>query len=118
MNRMARFRMVSFLGFWILSIAVVGFASFEEDPIRKTQTKVVPVTEELLKREGEPGPASPSFKMADTSGFLVKEPYDQVEEEKRESELKEDDSSILEDDWFSWKEEADSSFSSEPIENK
>ena len=61
------------------SLGGVGSASFEEDPIKKTQSAVVPVTSELLSREGEPGPASPTFKMSDTSGFFVKKPYQRAE---------------------------------------
>ena len=67
----------------LLAFSEVTFASIEDkDPIKDTQTRAVPVTQELLTREGEPGPASPTYKMqGETSKFLVKKPYDQVEKQ-------------------------------------
>ena len=68
--------------------AVAAGIEHEKEPIRSTQSDAVPVTEELLKREGDLGPASPTFKMSDTSKFMVKRPYEKGEEggEKAEEE--------------------------------
>ena len=80
-----------------------GFASVKEDPIKATQTDVVPITDELLTREGETGPASPTLRMEDTSKFLTKKPYQKAEEQTDTDELK-NTSSKAWDDWFSWEE--------------
>ena len=61
------FKLIILCFFWVLWFVQFASASFEEDPVKDTQSKIVPVTQELLTREGEPGPASPSFKMSDTS---------------------------------------------------
>ncbi len=115
----------SFLFFHFLGIHQFSIAGREQekDPIGNTQSGVVPVTKELLTREGELGPASPTFKMDDTSRFLVKKPYEEVEKymigEVAESEGESTDT--LWDDWFLGEEENRSTFtseSSEPIDKK
>ncbi|MBI1977910.1 MAG: hypothetical protein HYS55_04075 [Candidatus Omnitrophica bacterium] len=93
-------------------------ASFDRDPIEETQTKVVPVTQELLTREGEPGPASPTYKVSDTARFLVKKPYEEVEKSILDDLSGEEEGVVSEEDWFSWDEEEGSPILSEPIENK
>ncbi|MBI4395200.1 MAG: hypothetical protein HY583_03275 [Candidatus Omnitrophica bacterium] len=94
-----------FLG--LISIAwytSLSYAAYEKDPIKNTQSNVVPVTQELLTREGEPAPASPTFKMSDTSRFLVKEPYE-VAEEAQELHHWDEESALSDwDSWFSWEE--------------
>ena len=99
---------------WCAGFAV---ASYEDDPIRKTQSDVVPVTKELLTREGELGPASPSFKMPDTSSFLIKKEYQEAEEVKQANDLLEEDSSEFGDDWFFWEDDELNS-KSELVEKK
>ncbi|MBI4372424.1 MAG: hypothetical protein HY585_01700 [Candidatus Omnitrophica bacterium] len=86
--------------FWCMPL---GIASVEKDPIKETQSHTVPVTQELLTREGEPAPASPTFKMSDTSGFLVKEPYEEAD--MYQTDLDDEEFSSDEwDNWFSWEE--------------
>ena len=102
---------------YVSDIAHSGSASLEKDPIKATQTDPVPVTKELLTREGEPGPASPSFKASDTSSFLVKKPY-QMPKESEVDELSEESSSIWEDDWFFGEEDDERSVVSEPSGKK
>ena len=97
--------------------AHLSFAAFKEDPIKATQTDPVPVTEELLTREGQPGPASPTFRMEDTSKFLVKKPYEKVETEEG-LYSSEDQSSPWWDDWFSWEKEGSKDLSSEGGDTK
>jgi hypothetical protein len=92
-----------------------AFASFEKDPLKETQSETVPVTEELLTREGEPGPASPTYPMADTSRFLVKTPYENVD--KYEGYEEEEDTEHFWNRWFFWKKKP-SGKASEPLENK
>ena len=74
----------------------------EKDHIGATQTEGVPVTSELLNREGEPGPASPSFKMLDTSKFLLKKPYQEAEKLRMDSLVQPEDESLFDssDEWF------------------
>lgn len=110
-------RLIILCFFWVLWHAQVSSASFEKDPIKDTQSKVVPVTQELLTREGEPGPASPSFKMSDTSGFLVKKDYEEADIHQADQWLEESQFSDA-DEWFSWEEEDESGFASEPIAEK
>ena len=84
---------------WMTAFMTNSFASYEKDPIKATQTKEVPVTKELLNREGEQGPASPSFKMESADRFLVKKPYEKVE--TGESGELEEETSHWWQDWFS-----------------
>lgn len=77
--------------------------SFKRNPIKDTQTQTVAVTEEMLKTEGQKGPASPTFKMEDSSKFLVQKPVQKAEEKTIEETAK--SSSSWWDDWFTWKEE-------------
>ncbi len=70
----------------------------ERDPIKHTQTDPVAVTEELLAREYESGPASPSFKMNDTSGFMAKKPYDFL----KHQDLIETENQANEENWDDW----------------
>ena len=105
-------------GFFFLCLvwyAGTAAAYSEEDPVKKTQSDVVPVTEELLTREGQLGPASPSFKMADTSSFLIKKEYQEADEVWERDDLLEEDSSEFGDDWLFW-EDDELSLKSEPIE--
>ena len=96
------------------------FAGHEEDPIKATQSGVVAVTKELLTREGEPGPASPTFKMSDTSIFLVKKPYQQAEIQdiNKITVPGEEFSPTSWEDWFSGEEESEDNSKSEPIDRK
>jgi hypothetical protein len=83
--------------FLLMSVLLKGhhaLADFEEDPIKKTESNVVAVTRELLEREGDVGPASPTIKMHDTSRFLVKEPYHDVDDEVG------DDSATMKRPWW------------------
>ena len=93
-----------FLGF-ILSTASYG--AFQRDYVKETQTDPVAVTEELLTRESEAGPASPSFKMTDTSLFFVKEPFDDETLEFLDVNLDPEPEVSAEnwDDWFRTSEE-------------
>lgn len=95
----------------------LGIASFEEDPIKATQSKIVPVTKELLTREGEPGPASPTYKIPDTSGFLVKKPYREVDKEKLDRKIRGAPSDLW-DDWLFLEDVPGGDSSSEPIDEK
>lgn len=96
-------KIVILLFLLILQTAIL-FAAYEKDPIKATQTNPVPVTEELLTRESEPGPASPTFKMKDTSGFMARKPY----EEEREAWLAEEmveslpEDEFSDEDWDQW----------------
>lgn len=90
-------------------------AAYDKDPIQATQSDAVPVTEELLTREGQTGPASPSFKMPDTAGFLVKKTYQEAEEVKDADDSEDVSSSDLWDDWFTLEEDKESKSVSQPI---
>jgi len=68
----------------LTSGAGVSYAAYEKDPIKATQSKTVAVTEELLQREGDVGPATPTIKHKDTSEFLLKQPYEQAVNEVKE----------------------------------
>jgi len=92
-------------------------ASFEKDPIKETQSKTVPVTEELLTREGDVGPASPSFKMKDTERFLVKKPYGEVDQGVVAESSEDEYSTDWWEDWFSWEGGVSGDFS-EPVDKK
>lgn len=92
-----------FFVIFILShrLCVAGVTN-EKDHIGATQTEGVPVTTELLNREGEPGPASPSFKMSDTSKFLVKKPYQEAEKLRMDPLAQSGEESLTDssDEWF------------------
>ena len=95
-----------------------SFASFDDkDPISATQSNAVPVTDELLNRDGEPGPASPTFKMSDTSSFLVKKPYQLVDKYDLSQPI-EESASTLWDDWFFLEEKSQGEPSAEPIDKE
>ena len=88
----------------------VLFAAYEKDPIKATQTNPVPVTEELLSRESDVGPASPTFKMKDTSGFMARKLYEEesetwLEDESVETGLEEE---LSDEDWDHWFAESES----------
>ena len=100
---------------WGLIVAN-AFAGFDKDPLKETQSAAVPVTEELLTREGQAGPASPTYPMADTSGFLVQMPYEKAEEYRADGEKEE--SSHFWDRWFFWRKDEKEAKITEPIENK
>ncbi|OGW86933.1 MAG: hypothetical protein A3C35_00100 [Omnitrophica bacterium RIFCSPHIGHO2_02_FULL_46_11] len=94
------------------------FASYEKDPVKDTQSNVVAVTEELLTREGELQPASPTFKMLDTAHFLVKKPYQKPEiKQANQPSEKSSSSSNWEDEWFFWEGNTEDS-DTEPIDVK
>jgi hypothetical protein len=80
-----------------------SLAGFDKDPLKDTQSDAVPVTEELLKREGQAGPASPTYPMVDTSGFLVKMPYGKAEEYETNDEKESSDH--FWNRWFFWKKD-------------
>ena len=95
----------------------LAMSSFDEDPVKATQSKVVAVTEELLTREGEPGPASPTYKMWDTSLFLVKKPYEEAEKKEMIQRMKEATPDLW-NDWFFWEVESENDSILEPVEEK
>ncbi len=101
------------------SCLVIGsaWAGFDKDPLKETQSDAVPVTEELLTREGQAGPASPTYPMADTSGFLVQMPYEKADE-YRAGEEEEESSDHFWNRWFFWKKDDKQKETLEPIENK
>ncbi len=78
-----------------------GGASFERNPVKETQSNVVPVTEEMLNREGQLGPASPTFKIQDTAKFMVKKPINESAEPD-DKIGKEEEKGSWWDQWFSW----------------
>ena len=86
-------------------------ASFEKDPIKETQTDPVPVTEELLAREGQTGPASPTFKIGNTAEFLVQKPYGNVEVGEQTERPKKEYSPWWEG-WLFWKKDGENSSNS------
>ena len=92
----------------------------EKDHISSTQSGVVLVTSELLNREGEPGPASPSFRMPDTSKFLVKKPYEGAEKLSMHelAQLEEESLNTSSDEWFLGEEDGENGSISEPIDKK
>ena len=109
---------ILFLILCLVCFSQLGLASFDdEDPVKATQSKVVPVTKELLTREGEPGPASPTYKMSDTSRFLVKKPYQKVDKEELDRIIR-GTPSDLGDDWFFLEEDQGDDSTPEPIEEK
>ena len=93
-----------------------AWAGFDKDPLKETQTDAVPVTEELLTKEGQSGPASPTYPMADTSRFLVKSPYGKAEEYRTDEE--EESSGHFWNRWFFWKKGEKREETPEPVENK
>ncbi len=99
-RRLACFLLIYFL----LNPRIEAGRELEREPIKNTQTDPVLVTEELLKRESESGPASPSFKIGDTTtGFFARKPFDkQALEDLLEINLDQKDESLNEDvsDWF------------------
>ncbi len=88
----------------------------QRDPIKETQTTPVLVTDELLNREGgEPGPASPSFKLKDSADFFSREPYGPEEES---AEIKGEESEEPEEfgeDWLFWEKDEENSEDSDLI---
>ena len=111
-------KLTIFASFIVCSHLIVGssFAGFDKAPLKETQSDTVPVTEELLTREGQAGPASPTYPMADTSGFLVQMPYEKAEEYRADGEKEE--SSHFWDRWFFWRKDEKEAKITEPIENK
>ncbi len=104
-----------FLFFCFVSIPIVYGTVGDRTPIKDTQTDPVPVTPELLNRESESGPASPTFKMPDTSIFFSGKPYDYLDKDLSDSKI---DSSIdVSEDWFSLGDETIES-STEAVEQK
>lgn len=97
--------MKAFVTGCVLAFLMASFCfparAFNRDPVKETQSEGVPVTDEMLKREGQAGPASPTFQMKDTAKFLVKTPL----EEKTGDEAKEvvqEEKTNWWDEWFSW----------------
>lgn len=100
-----------------LFLGLFGFLSLlhaasigEKDPVRETQTTPVPVTEELLNREGgDPGPASPSFKLKDSTDFFSRE-HDGLEEELAEITGEEsEEPEEFGEDWLFWEKDEENS---------
>jgi len=61
-------------------------SQLDPNPIRDTQSKVVAVTEENIKDEGKAGAPAPTFRLVHDSGkFLVKDPLEEVMEEKEKA---------------------------------
>ena len=117
MRERQTFRNLFLLYFILCLMTAAGgvSASFREDPIEATQSDVVLVTDELLTREGEPGPASPTFKISDTARFLVKKPYEYVE---NEDETLSGEASDLWEGWFSWGDQEEDLSISEPLQRE
>ncbi len=81
----------------------LAYGEFKRDPVKETQTDPVAVTQELLNRESESGPASPSFKMSDTtSGFFAKKPYDHILKQELFGDDSDQETGLLNDDWEDW----------------
>ena len=76
-------------------------AVYDDDPIKTTRASTVPVTEELVTKEGETAPASPTIRLYDTGLFFVKRPYDKVREEAEKIE----DEKPWWQSWFFWLDE-------------
>jgi hypothetical protein len=57
------------MAFFIALLGPLAQAAYEKEPIKGTKSDTVAVTEELLKKEGQSGPASP------TGQFLDQQPY-------------------------------------------
>src|SRR3989338_2288038 len=103
----------------LLFLTETGLASFKRDPIEETQTRPIPVTEELLTREGELGPASPTYKMeGETANFLVKKPYEEAETEYLGELSNGEETSSLSDEWFFWDKEGQEMSETEAIDKK
>lgn len=97
------FRIAGFLLVYFLTVPfVLGGIELEKDPVKRTQTDPVPVTEELLKRESETGPASPSFKMKDTSTFMVEKPYEDQEQEELLDKTSDSETDFSAENWDDW----------------
>ena len=111
-------KVFSFFLFLYVFLPSSSFSSFDRDPVKDTQTQPVPVTQELLARDSESGPASPTFKMNDTEVFMAKKPYHLLQEEDQEEEWNEED--VTEQTWNQWflLEETEQPQSSEAIEEK
>jgi hypothetical protein len=77
----------------------VSFA-YDKDPVKSTQSDTVAVTDELLDREGQLGPASPTIKIPLITHFFSKTPFLNAEEED-ESAAGEGDAPWWES-WFQW----------------
>ena len=108
---------IFFFVFCLHLIATDARAGFDKDPLKETQSGSVPVTEELLTKEGQSGPASPTYPMADTSHFLVKSPYGKAEEYRTDDEERESSDHFW-NRWFFWKKNEKQQEMREPIENK
>ena len=107
-----------FLLFYLVCPVQLGLAGYEKDPVKTTQSNTVAVTEELLTREGELQPASPTFKMPDTARFLVKKPYQKMETKQVNQPSEESSSNNWEDEWFSWKGNGQDISKSEAVDKK
>lgn len=116
----ANFLKTTFILFVCLALkASFGYGSFDRDPVKDTQTNPVAVTQELLTRDSETGPASPTFKMSDTSGFLVMKPYDLIPNQNFLEENSIEESGFDGDYWNDWFEtETSGEKSTEALEEK
>lgn len=95
-----------FLGLFAFLPFLCAASIGEKEPIKETQTTPVPVTDELLNREGgQPGPASPSFKLKDSADFFSHEPYGLDEELDEIQEAQEEEPDPLEEDWLFWEKD-------------
>lgn len=118
--------LANFMGLFLVCMTMFSKPSIagieqEKDHISSTQSGVVLVTSELLNREGEPGPASPSFKMPDTAKFLVKKPYEEAEIFNTDQTDNPEEENLLTDlpgEWFLEGENNKDAFTSEPIDRK
>ncbi len=79
-----------------------GYGAFQRDYVKETQTDPVAVTEELLTRESESGPASPSFKMKDTSTFMGEKPYGNQKKEEFLDETSDSETDFSTENWDDW----------------
>ncbi len=97
------------MGFFLILIGFLPFLNAssidKRDPIKETQTTPVPVTDELLNREGEPGPASPSFKLKDSADFFSREPAVSGDKLGDIKEEKQKEASSLGTDWLFWEKD-------------
>ena len=99
--------------FYFSLVPLMCGAVGDRNPIKDTQTDVVAVTQELLTREGEPGPSSPTFKMSDTSLFFSRKPFEYLDKDLSDSKI-----NSLSDEWEDWFSTDNSKSSTEALEQK
>jgi hypothetical protein len=84
-------------------VPCTGIAAYEKEPIKKTQSDTVAVTQELLEREGQLGPSTPTMRMEHTEPFLTKVPLNDADEGALEEADKE--GAPWWERWFFWVDE-------------